>query len=182
MVWLTGIGRSLRRFLGDEVGAAGLEFVAASPLLFGVMVFTAEYGEALRYRIALDGAVQDIARYLARAPVQEATDEDGNATVAFYQDFLTEADAMVDARLGRDVTMEIAVSTADASNFRTPFYIVEVTGAVTVDMPLLGIINVWGGDVPTGLTMTAVQQARWMGDAEPGAEHCSYFDRYGGTC
>lgn len=183
MVWLTDIRRSLTRFLGDERGAAGLEFLAASPLLFGVMVFTAEYGQALRYRISLDGAVQDIARYLARAPVQETTDEAGNPSIAFYLEFLTEADAMLDARLGRDVTMSVSVSTADSANFRTPFFIIEVGGAVTVPMPLLGVINIWNDDdLPTGLTMAAAQQARWMGDAPAGAVHCSFLERYQGTC
>ncbi len=183
MVGLTGIRQSLARFFWDERGAAGIEFLAASPLLFGVMVFTAEYGQALRYRIALDGAVQDIARYLARAPVQPTTDEAGDPSIAFYDEFLTDANAMLDARLHRDVAMSVSVSTADTANFRTPFFIVEVTGSVTVPMPLLGIINLWSEDeVPTGLTMSAAQQARWIGDAPPGAVHCGFAERYQGTC
>ena len=180
---LTGIRRSLTRFLRDERGAAGLEFLAASPLLFGVMVFTAEYGQALRYRIALDGAVQDIARYLARAPVQETTDAGGNPSIAFYDEFLSDADAMLDARLSRDVTMSVSVSTADTANFRTPFFIVEVGGTVSVPMPLLGLINIWSeDDLATSLTMVAAQQARWIGDAPAGAVHCGFLERYQGTC
>lgn len=183
MLWLSDIRRSLWRFLRNERGTAGLEFVTASPLLFGVMVFTAEYGQALRYRIALDGAVQDIARYLARAPVQDATDENGDPTISFYDEFLAEADGMLDARLGRDVSMDVQVSTADSANFRTPFYVVHVTGSVSIGLPLLNVINVFGGDqIETGLTMTAVQQARWMGDAPAGAVHCSHLDRHRGTC
>lgn len=183
MAWHAEVGSCLRQFLSDERGSAGIEFLAASPLLFGVMIFTAEYGEALRYRIALDGAVQDIARYLARTPVQQTIDEAGNPSIAFYDYFLTDAGDMLRRHVGHNVDFAVDVTTADTANFRTPFYLISVTGSVTVDLPMLAFINLFSdGGVPTSLTMTASQEARWGGDVPPGQVHCAVSDRYSGTC
>lgn len=183
VAWLAETGRCLRRFLADERGTAGIEFLAASPLLFGVMIFTAEYGEALRYRIALDGAVQDVARYLSRTPVRQSTDAAGNPSIAFYDHFLTDAGAMLDRHVGRHVDFTVDVTTADTANFRTPFYLIDVNGSVTVDLPMLAFINLFSdGGVPTSLTMRASQEARWGGSVPPGQVHCDVSDRYSGTC
>jgi hypothetical protein len=183
MAWLAALRDDLGRFLADERGAAGLEFLFTSPLLFGVLVFTAEYGQALRYRIALDGAVQDTARFLARAPAEDATDGTGNPTIEIYPAFLAEADAMLDARLGRDVAMGVGVRTLDPESFRTPFYLVEVTGSMNVGLPMLAFINIGlVEDIPESLRLTASQQARWGGGNVPGHEACARLDRIHETC
>ena len=183
MVWLAALRVHLGRFLADERGAAGLEFLFTSPLLFGILVFTAEYGQALRYRIALDGAVQDTARFLARAPADSAEDGSGDPTIAIYPAFIAEADAMLDTRLGRDVAMRVGVTTLDTESFRTPFHVVEVTGSVDVELPMLAFINIWVSDeVPESLTLTASQQARWGAGNVPGHVACVLLDRMRGTC
>lgn len=173
MAWLAALRGHLGRFLACERGAAGLEFLFTSPLLFGVMVFTAEYGQALRYRIALDGAVQDTARFLARAPADAVTDGSGNPTIEIYPAFIAEADAMLDARLGRDVAMRVGVTTLDTERFcfRTPFHVVEVSGSIEVGLPMLAFINIGlTEDIPESLRLTASQQARWGGGNIPGQE------------
>ena len=183
MDWLTGIWRHFGRFLADDRGAAGLEFLFTSPLLFAVLVFTAEYGQALRYRIALDGAVQDTARFLARAPADGATDAAGNTTIAIHPAFVAEADAMLDARLGRDVAMRVGVTTLDTERFRTPFHLVEVSGSVEVGLPMLAFVNIaLAEDIPEGLRLTASQQARWGGGNVPGHEACARMERIHETC
>ena len=183
MAWLAALRDDLGRFLADERGAAGLEFLFTSPLLFGVLVFTAEYGQALRYRIALDGAVQDTARFLARAPAEAATDGAGNPTIAIYPDFVAEADAMLDARLGRDVAMRVGVRTLDTESFRTPFHLVEVSGSVEIDLPMLAFINIGlADDIPESLRLTASQQARWGGGNVPGHEACARLERISEAC
>jgi TadE-like protein len=183
MAWLAAFRDQLARFLADERGAAGLEFLFTSPLLFGILVFTAEYGQALRYRIALDGAVQDTARFLARAPADAAEDGAGRPTIALYPAFVAEADAMLDARLGLDVAMRVGVSTLDTESFRTPFHVIEVTGTVAVDLPMLAFVNIGlAEDIPEGLTLTASQQARWGGGNVPGHVSCALLDRMRGTC
>lgn len=183
MGWLAAIADGVGRFLSDDRGAAGIEFLFTSPLLFGVLVFTAEYGQALRYRIALDGAVQDTARFLARAPADAAEDGAGNPTIAIYPAFVAQADAMLDARLGRDVAVRVDVATADTETFRTPFHVVEVTGSVAVELPMLAFINLGlSDDIPQSLTLTASQQARWGAGNLPGAVSCARLDRMQGTC
>ena len=183
MAWLAAIRGQFTRFLVDERGAAGVEFLFTSPLLFGVLVFTAEYGQALRYRIALDGAVQDTARFLARAPADAVEDGSGDQTIDIYQDFIDEADAMLDARLGRDIHMQVDVATLDTDSFRTPFHLVEVTASVEVDLPLLAFVN-FGltDDIPESLTLTASQQARWGAGNMPGHVVCARLDRIREAC
>ena len=181
MGWLTAIRQHFGRFLADERGAAGLEFLFTSPLLFGVLVFTAEYGQALRYRIALDGAVQDVARFLARAPADSEEDGAGNPTIDIYQAFIDEADAMLDDRLGREVAMQVNVRTLDTDSFRTPFHLVEVTGSVDLELPMLAFINIGlTEDIPEHLRLTASQQARWGGGNMPGNVICPLLARMRG--
>lgn len=183
MAWLAALRGHLGRFLADDRGAAGLEFLFTSPLLFGVLVFTAEYGQALRYRIALDGAVQDTARFLARAPADNVADAAGNPTIAIYPAFVAEADAMLDARLGRDVDMQVGVTTLDTETFRTPFHLVEVRGSVEVELPMLAFVNLGlTEDIPESLRLTASQQARWGGGNVPGHEACARLERILETC
>ncbi len=183
MDWLAAIRRCFGRFLADDRGAAGLEFLFTSPLLFGVLVFTAEYGQALRYRLALDGAVQDTARFLARAPAFAAEDDFGNPTIEIYPAFEADADAMLDARVGHDVTTRVRVTTVDTETFRTPFHIIEVTGSVEIELPMLAFINVGLTDkIAESLTLTASQQARWGGGNPPGLVSCARFDRMRDTC
>lgn len=180
---IAALAGTLRAFFADERGAAGVEFLFSSPLLFGIMVFTAEYGQALRFRIALDGAVQDTARFLARAPADAVADGYGNTTIAIYPEFIAEADAMMDARLGRDVATAVAVRTVDTEHFRTPFHLVEVSGWVSIELPMLAFINTFLREgIAERLTLAASQQARWGGDGLPGATPCHLGERIRGVC
>jgi hypothetical protein len=173
MGWLAAIRGGFGRFLDDDRGAAGLEFLFTSPLLFGVLVFTAEYGQALRYRIALDGAVQDTARFLALAPANKEVDASGNQTIEIYPAFRAEADAMLDERVGHDVAMQLAVRTVDTETFRTPFHVIEVTGSVAIELPMLAFINLGlSNKISESLTLTASQQARWGAGNPPGTVSC----------
>lgn len=183
MGWLPAICNGVKRFFADDHGTAGLEFLFTSPLLFGVLVFTAEYGQALRYRIALDGAVQDAARFLARAPADAAEDGQGNRTIAIYSSFVGEAQEMLDIRVGQGVDMHVSVRTVDYETFRTPFHVVEVTGSVAVELPMLAFINRGlAEDVPENLTLKASQQARWGAGNPPGTVNCARLDRMRETC
>jgi Flp pilus assembly protein TadG len=183
MAWLAASRGHLARFLSNERGAAGLEFLFTSPLLFGILVFTAEYGQALRYRIALDGAVQDTARFLARAPAEAIENGAGDTIIEIYPAFRAEADAMLDDRLGRDVAMLVETATLDTESFRTPFYMVEVTASVDLDLPMLAFVNLGlTEDIPESLTLTASQQARWGGGNVPGHEGCPRLARIQQAC
>lgn len=203
MAWLSKIQGGVQRFLSDDSGTAGLEFVCASPLLLGVLVFTAEYGQAMRARLMLDSAVQDAARFLARAPADRGIDDaNGNPTIKFYNSFLMTADQTFFARMndGDSSTggLNIQVRTVDATNFREPYYVIDVTGTVTIDMPLLSLINIFSSQSPDGrrvtnpvyidspnplqLTMTSTRSVRWTNGSPPGEASCRLADRYKGLC
>lgn len=201
--WLSKIRSDLRRFLTEDDGTAGLEFVCASPLLLGVLVFTAEYGQAMRARLVLDSAVQDAARYLSRAPVNRGADDaNGNPTIVFYTKFVNEANAAFFRRMNDGDTttggLNIQVRTVDATNFREPYYVIDVAGTVTINMPLLSLINIFSRSSkdgrlveeeiyvdapnPLSLSMTATRSVRWSNGSVPGEASCILADRYRGLC
>ena len=198
---LSEIWKNFRALLSDEDGTAGLEFVTTSPLLLGVLVFTAEYGQALRARLVLDRAVQDAARYLARAPADKGpVDGSGNPTIVFYNQILNTAEALIEQRVNGGVSFVATTTTVDSVNFREPYYVIEVQASTTVDLPLLSLINLFSpppdrpdavgvrGQVyldapaPLQLTMTSTRQARWTNSAPPGEASCILADRYQGLC
>lgn len=200
MTWVRDLRRLVIAYARDERGTAGLEFITTLPLLLGVMVFTAEYGQALRARMALDSATQDIARYLARAPVDNVTGGDGVPKIAFYTSIEATAKALMEQRIDPLLAFEINTYTVDIDNFRDPYYVVEVKAWTYVEMPLLSIINVFSesqddndriisdGEVgyatpnPLQLTLQSEHWVRWGGGAEPGSADCALADRYKGLC
>ncbi len=194
MSWITDLSACWRRFLSDDRGVAAIEFLTTSPLLFGAMVFTAEYGQAMRVRAALDGAVQDATRYLSRVAVDNAQDGFGNPSITFYQQHLDEARALIEARTGRQVInvnaeapdFAVDVNTVDVANFRTDYYVITVKATVFMDLPLLNVINMGRSSdnprVATSFTMTAADIARWVGEAPPGLAACNILDRAQQTC
>ncbi len=189
MGWMSKLRERARDFAIDRSGTAGLEFVTTVPLLLGVLVFTSEYGEALRSRMALDSAVQDIGRYLARAPVDLVQGQP--PTIAFYEAVENEAQALLAQRVDRLLSFEVATYTVDTSTFRDPYYVVEIRASSWEPLPLLAVINIFsdsdpadedGGDVPLGLVMDARHLVRWVGGAPPGDADCELVDRYQGNC
>ena len=140
--------QKLRAFFEDDQGSAGLEFVCTCPLLFGVLIFTAEYGKGLQVRTALDGAVSDAVRLLSRAPV--GLQPSGAGTMPMpYASFVTEAQRIIEDRTGHAVTdagpgkpaFEVQVEMVDTGNFRTDYYVVKVTATVYADMPMMSFLN-----------------------------------------
>lgn len=160
----------LRRFAADESGGASLEFVATLPLLLVCMVFSAQYGEALAKREALDSAVRDAVHLIANAPVKASS----TADCAYEPEdaFVTRAKEIIAQRVKvrpAKITFSACILD-DISNGELvePFYPVEVKALAEVDLGLLAIIDLFdgptasGGDgVPTGLTLRAADSARY---------------------
>ena len=201
MSWLAEFGRKFSRFLSDDRGTAGLEFVTTSPLIFGVLVFTAEYGQALRARMILDTATQDVARYLARAPLDNASVVPGTVDPAFYQVTLDEARGLLINRMNDlPIGFSATINTLDQNQFRTPYYRINVQVTTAVDLPLLSVLNIFredpndddliqeGGDaslndpLPLRLFMTTQQLVRWTGGSVPGMADCTLANQYAGLC
>lgn len=169
MSFATHLMHRLQRFLRDERGAAGVEFLATLPLLIGTLVFTAEYGKALRHRMVLSTATSDAARFLSRTPLRTSAADP--STLELYPAFEDEAQAMLDARMGGPVDMglpggrgsypgtsRVVPPVVDGPNLldeevdlnRADVYVI-ISTAADVNMPLLGYINSflnWTDDGP----------------------------------
>lgn len=130
MSLLSKTHRMLRAFRSDTRGAAGVEFLMTLPLLIGAMVFTAEYGKALRARMLLNSATADAARLLANSPLQQIDDR-----VLLYPEFTTVARETMEARLQGTVDL-----TATVQGELGALQIVT-TANVGLEMPLLNFIN-----------------------------------------
>lgn len=190
MPLLSNIMANLRQFLADDRGAAGIEFLCTLPLLIGTMVLTAEYGNALRTKMVLNTATADVTRFLARTPLQEDPANPGG--LSFYNNFLIDAQAILDARMGGNVTFGAAVFEVepDATLRSTPI-MVRVTTDIGLTMPLLGFINQtvsWANQftlvsppgktqvVETFISLASRQDAIWTGGSDIGAADCTLID------
>jgi len=175
-----------RDFVADTRGAAGVEFLTTLPLLIGAMVFTAEYGNALRTRMVLNTATADAARFLSRTPLQENPANPGQ--LLFYPSFVTEANDMLEARLGGTVKLEaeVFVISSDSLNYtlREDPIIVQVDTDVNLGVPMLGFINTtlnWATNfdsvnpetdaelLDTTIGMASRVVAPWLGASDVGA-------------
>lgn len=207
MKHLPGIVDRARRFLACDRGAAGVEFLVTCPLLFGVLVFTAEYGRALQVRTVLDGAVADAARLLSRAPAGEMDDGSGGVKPKVFSEFAEEAQAIIEQRTGRPVFdggdshpgFEFSMDVVDTGNFRTNYYVVTVTATVQVEMPLLSLLDIYDdsphqelgdsampnpGSKHSGaaIAMTARATARYLSSVPFGSTGCPHQQRMSGAC
>lgn len=200
------IGSSFRRFLADDDGSAGAEFVVSLPLLIGVMVIASEYGGALQVRDVLDSATRDATRFLARAPLDTSGE--------LRQHFIDEAERLVAERVGVsveqvNVTPEIVEVDGTADAFRTDYRVVTVTVNVLHEMPLLALLDIGksasisdverrdaaSGDAldvthagsfektATVIRMTASDTARYTGEVPPEeTEACTWVMQINGQC
>lgn len=195
------ISRKVREFVSDQRGVAGIEFLSTCPLLFGVMIFTSEYGQALRVRTTLDAAVHDAARFLART---NAPSSQTGVASDLFQERKNEALAIIENRTGREVisggagqpAFDVSLQTVNVGQFRTSYQIVQVTATIQMDMPLLSFLDIWaapgnrlhdGGKADedrfaTALLMTATTQARYLASSPPGATPCSFANRAQELC
>lgn len=191
---LTILRSYFRNFVTDTRGAAGVEFLTTLPLLIGAMVFTAEYGNALRTRMVLNTATADAARFLSRTPLQENQANPGQ--LLFYTDFVTEANQMLEARLGGTVNLqaEVIVVSSDNMNYtlREDPVLVQVETDVNLDVPLLGFINTtlnWASNynsvnpeteaklVETTIGMSSRVSSPWLGTSDVGAAEVDNLSR-----
>ena len=157
----------LRAYLWSEKGTASLEFVVTLPLLLGILVLAAEFGEALTKREALDSAVSDALFLIASAPVEDSASVAGCPfTVPDY--YIDLAKEIIAARTDEplaNVTFEscLRADNATASVKSTypdyEFFPIEIAASVVVDLPLLGIIDAFDGPGSSLSNKLAVQDS-----------------------
>ena len=63
---MTRLGQIIRRFQGDERGAALVEVAITLPFVFLLSAGVFEFSNALNTRLLLEAGVEDAARYMAR--------------------------------------------------------------------------------------------------------------------
>lgn len=143
----------LRGYLSSEKGTASLEFVVILPLLLGILVLAAEFGEALTKREALDSALSDALFLIASAPVQDSSAVAGCPfTVPDYYINLAKDIVATRTNVPQElVSFEVCLrdNTAPAAVLAQypeyEFYPIEVAASVIVDLPLLSIIDAFDG-------------------------------------
>lgn len=174
-----------RQFLADDRGSAGIEFLMTLPLLIGVLLFTAEYGNALRAKMVLNTATADAARFLARSPIYE----DATGKLDVYPTFYNQAGNLVAGMIGGPVNISVLVykPLPEDSGLRTDPVLIRVEANATLSMPLLGFINntlEWAGQFAIGapetpaqfatsVPLTSVKTAPWSAGSEIGAAECT---------
>lgn len=154
----------LRGYLSSEEGTASLEFVVILPLLLGVLVLAAEFGEALTKREALDSAVSDALFLIASAPVEDSSAVAGCPfTVPDYyinlaRDIIATRTNVPQELVSFEVCLRdnVAPSAVTAQYPEYEFFPIEIAASVIVDLPLLSIIDAFdgpGGGLSSNLTV-----------------------------
>jgi len=140
-----------RKFFTDVAGSTTVEFVIALPVLFAMLAFSVQYGNALKVRNNLDIASRDAARYLARAPLNAAK---------------TDIDAVFKTRAEQIVANRVANTNSSISTFTPTSNETIATVAVTIDVPfpLLKWLGLFTSASPT-LSMSSSESWARTGDA-----------------
>ncbi|HEX6011247.1 MAG TPA: TadE family protein [Geminicoccaceae bacterium] len=159
----------LRRLTRDDRGGVTVEFVATLPMILAALAIMFEFGRGLWYHHVVTKGVRDAARYAARYPAlgSDCTDldedadflegvrcvalsgaPDGTSSPVFWTDLDT-------------VTVQMAATALD----------LRVPGACTItvraEVPYnLTLLTAFSGfwEVDPGITITAQDQARYVGD------------------
>ncbi|GMG84653.1 hypothetical protein LNKW23_38690 [Paralimibaculum aggregatum] len=169
------------RFIRDERGTASMEFVVTLPLLLGPLILTAEYGQALSNREALDSAVADAVQLLAVAPALPAITAGGeNDAPLLVQHFVDKAEELIADRLEvpesaimfeATISEDCSVTTADPDGADRPFYIVRVRAVVGLKLGLLSFFNNFfngaDGAFRERLPILATDEARYISAVPP---------------
>ncbi len=140
----------VRNFVSDSDGSSTVEFVLALPVLLAMLAFAVQYGNALKVRNNLDIASRDAARYLARAPLNEAG---------------TGIDAYFKVRARQIVADRVENTRSKISNFAPESNATTATVAVTIDVPfpLLSWIALFDTATPS-LSMSSAESWARTGD------------------
>jgi Flp pilus assembly protein TadG len=125
------LGR-IRRLLADKSGTVSIDFVVSIPILLAVLVLTSEYGRVLQARSALENAVADATRYLARVPLVQP----GETT--FDPAIVAIAENLIRSRINSEY---IVISAPQIDN-DGPFRTVALAAAVSVATPALQVLGV----------------------------------------
>jgi len=141
---------AIRRFGADAYGSVTVEFVIALPILLAMLAFSVQYGNALKVRNSLDVASRDAARYLARAPLNQAG-------TAVDQVFLDRAEQIIQDRV---ITTQSSIASFSANSDMTTATI-DVT--INVPFPLLTYIGLFNS-VDANIPMSASETWARTGD------------------
>jgi len=119
---------AVKSFLAEKRASVTVDFVISIPILLSVLVVTSEYGRILQVRTALENAVADATRYLARAPYDTANNR-------FAPEVIDRATGLIRARINSE-NISIAGPTYNGGDFAT----VSLQATVGVDTPALRLL------------------------------------------
>ncbi|MGX5849725.1 TadE/TadG family type IV pilus assembly protein [Mesorhizobium sp. PL10] len=140
---MTRFGKIIRRFKGDENGAALVEVAITIPLVLLLSAGVFEFSNVLNTRLLLEAGVEDAARYMARCSSDWATCQ-GRAQNLAANGAVTNGSARVPGWTPDKVSITKAISTAAVDGSGTELYL-SSTGTVVVvqvstELPYNGIV------------------------------------------
>ncbi|WP_372834647.1 TadE/TadG family type IV pilus assembly protein [Puniceibacterium confluentis] len=156
----------IRNFLNREDGSVLVEFALVMPLMLAVFAVTVESAKMMKSYQAAVAGVRDAARYMARTTPSNICDTGGSVA-----DLTATLKDIVENDLGGNALMPSSVTV----NYVTPSYscvigsyrvspapVGTVTANMTLQFPLSGILDLFGGSLSTQTT-TITDQARIFG-------------------
>ena len=140
---MTRLGKIIRRFQGDESGAALVEVAITIPLVLLLSAGVFEFSNVLNTRLLLEAGVEDAARYMARCSSDWATCQ-GLAQNLAANGAVTNGSARVPGWTPDQVLITKPVSTPAVDGSGNVLYL-SSTGTVNVvqvstELPYNGIV------------------------------------------
>ena len=157
------IRRLRKNYIDDRRGTSTVEFVVGMPLLLLAMVFVFEFSSMFwAHHIAVNN-VRSAVRFLSRAPLQEPylSDAQNIAKTGNPNDSTGYYDWMA----GVVVDINETYDTFSAADFRTSGQIIRIEAQVPFALNTFSMLNVFsGGSLGNSLTMSIVEEARFIGE------------------
>lgn len=146
---LTALRQFIRRFQGDEQGAAIVEVALVAPLVLLLSAGVFEFSNILNTRLLLEAGVQDAARYMARCNDTWATCVSNGTNLA-----VTGSIAGGGARVPNWTTAQVTV---------TPHHTLAVDAATGTELYLSSTANVDVVEVKTSLPYNGIGLWGYLG-------------------
>ncbi|MEM9148425.1 MAG: TadE/TadG family type IV pilus assembly protein [Pseudomonadota bacterium] len=194
------------RFLRETKGAAAVEFVIMTPILLAILIFAAEYSNALMAREALESAMRDATRMIARAPLGDTDNDPDVVTSPVVQTYFKQQAAQLIAnRTGLPVDAVQFEVTAEVietgGGLRTEYIRINAEGKIAFALPMLSFLYhyIANADARAGeswqttaeemklpasgfFILSSFDTARYSYESIPGLFACNQASRQAGLC
>lgn len=158
--------KHIRGFLVREDGAILIEFALVLPLMLGIFALTVESTRLMKTYQTTVAGVRDASRYLARTTPSDICDSGGSVSgMTTTLQTMVEKDISGSDLMPSQVTINSvtpSVSCVTGTYRVSPAPVAVVTASITLQFPLGGILELFGGNMST-ITTTVTDQSRIFG-------------------